>query len=119
MITLTSNISIPNINRIRVKKVAFDQDATTAFIDVLALMVGGNTYSPYQIQIANGSSVGLRANAAPTGATDELQLFSLTTATGYTTVFNAYNGNGSNAVKNQAVETALISLGAVPTGTVS
>jgi hypothetical protein len=48
-----------------------------------------------------------------------LQLFSLTTATGYTTIFNAYNGSGSNAVKNQAVETALISLGAVPTGTVS
>jgi len=119
MITLTTPTNIPNINRLRVNKVLIDQDASIAYINVVATQIGGNIYGTYQLQVVNGSSQGLRANGAPTGPNDALQLFTLTTATGFTDMVSAYNGNGSLATKNQAVETACIADGLLPAGTVS
>ncbi len=120
MITLTTPINIPNINRIRVKTVAIDTDASTAFVVAQAQQIGGNVYGAYQLQIVNGSCIGLRANVAPTGPTDALQGFTASAPTGFTDVVAAYtNGAGNLAAKNSAVETVLIAAGLLPAGTVS
>jgi len=119
MIQLTANITLNNINRLRAKSVNIDTDLNTVFVTVQATQIGGNVYGTYQLQVLNGSSIGLRANPAPTGASDAVQAFTVSTATGFTDISAAFATVGSLAAKLSAVEAACISAGLLPAGTVS
>ncbi len=120
MNTFTTPINVPNVSRAKASSVLINQDTSTAFVIMQAFQIGGNVYGSFQLVIVNGSSIGLRANGAPTGPTDVLQLFTASSPTGFTDVVAAYtNGAGSLAAKHSAVEQVLVTAGLLPAGTVT
>lgn len=122
MNVLTVAISIPNIQKMRVLRVAPDVDDATVYVRVEVQATAGVPYPmpgyKYNLEVRNGTSIGIRAAVAPQGSNDRVELFSAVTPTGFTDVFAAYVG-ATIAIRNSAVETALIAAGLMTAGAVS
>jgi hypothetical protein len=126
MNTFTSAITIPNIQKCRLKKPLFDADASTLYVNCEVQGTGGIIYSGvggsdgYLLQLKNGTCTGLRATASPIGFNDRVELFTSTISTGYTDGVAAFNGGGAtDALKLKALETYCVAQGLLPAGTVS
>lgn len=118
MNNLTTPITIPNIVKMHVASVQLDSDALTATISVVVQGAGNVVYGPtYILTVRDGPSTGIRANATPQTYNDRMEVFSATTPTGFTDLVSIYTGN-INA-RNRAAETALITAGLMPPGTVT
>jgi hypothetical protein len=122
MNTLTAAINIPNIQRMRVSRVSPDADANAVYVRVEVQSTGAVTYprpnARYDLTIINGNSIGIRAAVSPQGADDRVELFSVSTPSGFDTALAAYAG-ATIALRDSAMETALIGLGCMPAGTVT
>jgi hypothetical protein len=101
-----------------VVRVAPDLDDATIYIVVQARSGGGLVYGTYQLNVRNGSSQGIRATVAPASFVDRVEVFTVATPTGFTDILAAFVG-ATLAVRNSAVETALIAAGLMPAGAVS
>jgi hypothetical protein len=122
MNALTTPINIPNIQRMRVSRVSPDADVNGIFVRVEVQSTGGVTYprpgARYDLTVLNGTSIGIRPAVSPQGADDRVELFTVSTPTGFTDVLAAYAG-ATIALRDSAVETALIAAGLMPPGTVT
>lgn len=117
-LALTTPITINNIQKIHVASVFLDGDNNLANIICVVTVSGGLQFGqPLQITVRDGQSSGIRAKAVPLSATDVVEVFALTTPTGFTDLVTAYTG--SINVRNKAAETALIASGCIPAGVVS
>jgi hypothetical protein len=117
MNNLTTPITIPNIVKMHVVSVQLDSDALVATLNVNVQGAGNVSYGSYVLTVRDGPSTGIRANATPQSYSDRMELFSATTPTGFTDLVTVYTGN-INA-RNRAAETALITAGLMPPGTVT
>lgn len=122
MLTLTTPITVPNLTRLRVRRVEFDEDTSVAYVHVEAVGPGGAppVYpgSPFVLEIRNGNSIGLRATASPASFTDRVQQFTIATPTGFTALVAAYVG-ATVAARNRGAETAGVAAGWLPGGSVA
>jgi hypothetical protein len=117
MLTLTSAISVPNVQKIHVDAVSLDGNANVGTVTCSVQGTGGIIYSVVALQVRDGISQGLRATVAPLGYTDRVEVFSTSTATGFTDLVTAYTGNITT--RNKAAESALLAAGLLPAGTVA
>lgn len=119
---LTTPINIPNIQKMRVMRVAPDADANSISVRVEVQSTGGLAYptpnNKYDLTVVNGTSIGIRANGSSVGSTDRVELFALSTPAGFDSVLAAYAG-ATIAIRDSAVETALVALGLMPPGSIS
>jgi hypothetical protein len=119
MLNLSVNVQVPNIAKMRVVVVDLNGDTNTALVTVAVQGAGGAAWpSTFTLGIRDGSSEGLRAKGSPLGYGDILEVFGFTTPTGFTDLVTAYVGGGISA-RNKAVESYLVTLGALPAGTVA
>lgn len=116
MLTLTSAITVPNITRFRVKKLAMGDDEQSVFVTIDAMAAGSRVYGTYQITVKNGASQGLREQASPGGYNDIIEVFTATYATGYTDLATL---TGTPIARYKAAETALQSAGLLPAGSIA
>jgi hypothetical protein len=126
MNTLTTPIAVPQVTNLRVVRVAPDVDDQAIYLTVQARSGGLLPYPSvgtlYNLAVRDGAGLaqGLRATAAPTCFTDRVEVFSHpTAATAFTDLATAYAGAGGLAVKNKAVESAMIAAGLMPPGVVT
>lgn len=117
MLTLTAPISVPNIQKIHVDAVELDSNLLLGTVTCSVQGSGGLIYSVVTLSVRDGSSQGLRATVSPLGYSDRVELFTVTTATGFTDLVTAYTG-AINA-RNKAAESALLAAGLLPAGTVA
>jgi hypothetical protein len=117
MLTLTTPITVPNIQKIHVDAVSLDGNANVASVTCSVQGTGGIIYSVVQLQIRDGLSSGIRATVSPLGYLDRVEVFTTTTATGFTDLVTAYTGNITT--RNKAVESALLAAGLLPPGVVA
>lgn len=119
MNTLTATIAVPQITNLRVTRVAPDLDDAVVYITVQARNATGLVFPmPLPLVARNGISDGVRAKVTPVGFFDRLEIFQVATPTGFTDVLAAFEG-ASLAIRNRAIETALIAAGLMPAGVVS
>jgi len=119
MLNLTVNVPVPNIAKMRVVVVDLNGDTNTALVTVSAQGAGALPWPQlFTLGIRDGSSEGLRAKGTPLGYGDILEVFGFTTPTGFTDLVTAYVGGGISA-RNKAAESYLVTLGALPAGTVA
>jgi hypothetical protein len=117
MNALTVAITIPNIQKLHVDAVTLDGNAMVATVIVSVQGAAGKIYSVVSLSVRDGSSQGVRATVAPLGYQDIVEVFTVSTPTGFTDLVTAYTG-AINA-RNKAVETALIAAGLMPAGVVA
>ncbi len=117
MLSLTTPITVPNIQKIHVDAVQLDGNALAATVNCSIQGAGGIIYAVVQIQVKDGSSQGLRATASPLGYLDRLEVFTLATPTGFSDLVAAYTGGIS--ARNKAAESVLLAAGLLPAGTVA
>jgi hypothetical protein len=117
MLTLTTAITIPNIQRVHVDAVLLDGNTSVATVSCSVLGTGSLTYSIVTLYVRDGTSQGLRATAAPVGYNDRVEIFSVATPTAFTDLVAAYTGNIT--VRNKAAESVLLAAGLLPPGTVA
>lgn len=117
MLNLTTPIAVPNIQKIHVDAVQLDSNTNIGIVTCSVQGSGGIIYGVYQLPIRDGQSQGIRATVSPLGYADRVELFTATTATGFTDLVTAYTGNITN--RNKAAETALLTAGLLPAGTVA
>ena len=119
MLSLTVNIPVPNLNKMRVVVVDLNGDTNTALITIAVQGVGALSWPQvFTLGIRDGSSDGLRAKGTPLGYGDIVEIFGFNTPTGFTDLVTAYVGSGINA-RNKAAEAYLSSIGALPAGNVT
>lgn len=117
MLTLTAAISVPNIQKIHVDAVQLDSNTNIGTVTCSVQGGGGLIYGIYTLQVRDGVSQGIRSTVTPLGYLDRVEVFSTTTATGFTDLVTAYTGNIST--KNKNAESALLAAGLLPAGTVA
>lgn len=120
MLSLTTPITVPNIQKIHVDAVALDGLALIGAVVCSVQGAGGVVYSITTLQIRDavvGLSQGIQATASPLGYTDRVQVFSTSLATAFTDLVTAYTGNIT--ARNKAVESMLLAAGLLPPGTVA
>lgn len=117
MNTLTVAISVPNIQKMHVDAVLLDGNLNVATVAVSVQGSAGKVYSVVNLTVRDGSSLGIRATVTPVGYQDVVELFAVSTPTGFTDLVSAYTG-AINA-RNKAAETALITAGLMPAGVVA
>jgi hypothetical protein len=100
-----------------VDAVSLDGNLNVATVTVSVQGTGGKIYGVVTVTVRDGLSQGVRATVAPIGYQDIVELFTVTTATGFTDLVTAYTG-AINA-RNRAAETALIAAGLMPAGVVT
>jgi len=118
MLTLTTPVSVPNIQKVHVDAVQLDGNTNIGLVTCTVQGGGGLVYGVFQLTVKNGTSQGLRASVSPLGYMDRIELFAVSTATGFTDLDTAYAGANANA-KNRNAETALLAAGLLPAGTVA
>ena len=120
MLTLTTPITVPNITKVHVDSVALDSNLNTGTVVCSVQCAGVIPYGgPVVLTVRDGQSQGLRATVTPLGVLDRLEVFSTTTATGFTDLVAAYSAGGGVGVKNKAAESALLAAGLLPPGAVA
>lgn len=119
MLTLTSAITVPNIQKIHVDAVQLDSNTNIGTVTCSVQGAGGLVYSVPTVVVRDGSSQGIRATVSPLGYFDRVENFTTTTATGFTDLVTAYGTAGNVTVKNKAAESALLAAGLLPPGTVA
>jgi hypothetical protein len=117
MLTLTTAIAIPNIQKIHVDAVQLDGVASQALVTCTVQGGGGIAYRVVTLGVRDGVSDGLRQKVSPVGYFDLVEMFSVATPTGFTDLVAAYTG-GINA-RNKAAESALLAAGLLPAGAVA
>lgn len=119
MLTLTTPITCPNITKARVRRLETDED--NAEVRVMVELTGPSNrfYGNVDLAVRNGMSDRVRANPAPLRFDDLVLVdrLAVSTATGYTDLSTLSGANPS--ARNRAAETALVSAGVLPAGTVS
>lgn len=118
MLTLAAAIAVPNIQKIHVDAVQLDGNANVGTVTCSVQGGGATIYAVYQLQIRDGLSQGIRATVAPVGYQDRTEVFTTTTATGFTDLVAAYTG-ANVTTKNKNAETFLLGAGLCPAGTVA
>jgi len=123
--TLTATIAVPQIGNMRVVRVSPDLDDSAIYITVQVRSAAGLPYPSvgtlYTLAVRDGAgqAQGIRASLAPVAFNDRVEVFThATVATAFTDINTAYVG-ASLAIKNKAVETALIAAGLMPAGVVT
>jgi hypothetical protein len=117
MLTLTTPVAVPNIQKIHVDAVQLDVNANLGLVTCTVQGGGGLVYRVITLGIRDGQSDGIRAKASPVGFTDIVEVFSVATPTGFTDLVTAYTG-GITA-RNKAAEAALLATGCLPAGAVA
>lgn len=118
MLTLTSAISVPNIQKIHVDAVQLDGNANVGTVTCSIQGGGATIYAVYQLAVRDGNSQGIRATVAPLGYQDRTEMFTASTPTGFTDLVTAYTG-ANITTKNRNAESALQAAGLLPAGTVA
>ncbi len=120
MLTLTTPIAVPNVTKVHVDSVALDSNTNTGTVVCSAQCAGAIPYGgPVVLTVKDGQSQGLRVTASPLGILDRLEVFTTTTATGFTDLVTAYSAGGGVGAKNKAAESALLAAGLLPAGAVA
>lgn len=117
MLTLTTPVTIPNLQKVHVDAVELDGNANVATVVCSVQGTGGIVYSIVQLLVRDGLSQGLRATVSPLGYQDRVEVFTTTTATGFTDVVTAFTGAITARLK--AVESSLLAAGLLPAGVVA
>jgi hypothetical protein len=117
MLSLTSPITVPNIQKTHVASVQLDGDNLVATVVVIVQGTGNVTYGTYTLTIHDDVSTGLRATASPLGYTDRVEVFTTPSIGAFTALVTAYTG--AIGARNKAAESALLAAGLLPAGTVS
>lgn len=103
-LTLTSNISIPNVARMKIGRVAeIDEDLGRMVVEVIVGSVGFNTIfpngNPLRLEITDGGCDGLAAHPTPGATTDavlSVRLRGAGVATAFTVCLAAYRAAGAD-----------------------
>jgi hypothetical protein len=117
MLTLTAAVTVPNIQKIHVDAVQLDSNLNVGTVTCSVQGSGGIIYSVVNLTVRDGTSQGLRATVTPLGYADRVEVFSVSTATGFTDLVTAYTG--AIVARNKAAESALLAAGLLPAGTVA
>lgn len=117
MLTLTTPLPVPNLQKIKVAAVQLDGDNNVASITCVVFGPGAKVYATVGLSVRDGDCQGLRGTVTPLGYSDIIELFTVTRATGFTDLVAAYTGNIGN--RNKAAETFLMNAGLLPAGTVA
>lgn len=117
MLSLTTPISIPNLQKVHVDAVQLDGNLNVGTVTCSVQGAGGIIYSVVNLQVRDGTSQGLRATVAPVGYSDRVEVFSTSTPTGFSDLVTAYTG--AIVARNKAAESALLAAGLLPAGTVA
>jgi len=117
MLTLTTAVTVPNIQRIRVDAVQFDGNANVATVTCSVLGAGSLVYSVQTLFVRDGACTGIRATASPLGYQDRVEAFTTTVPTGFSDLVTASTGNIGPRLR--AAETSLLGAGLLPAGTVA
>lgn len=127
MISLSPAISVPNINRIRLRRVQIE-DGGGALVAVCEVGRSGllRPYFETEIRVENGSAQGVAVNPNPEGLGDLIVKITLSTlenpavATAGTDAVAAYfSGGATAAAKTRGLETFLQGLGLLLPGSVT
>lgn len=113
-ITLTSNLPLPPVSRLRVVNVQIDDANAIATVTVQAGGAGGRLYNQYSITVvdAPAAGIGLQVNASPATFDDLITVVQqLVVANGFTALEAAYRGAASRAAAFRAVEQRLLTDG--------
>jgi hypothetical protein len=110
MITLTTPIVIPNVNRIRVTEVLFFDRSESARVYLSFLAAGGRSLDTH-VNVTNAGAMCLDANAAAVGFDDFLsrELREMTGA--YDAIEAAYRSGATRAAAKRNVAQKLLDLG--------
>lgn len=117
MLTLTTPVTVPNIQKAHVASVTLDGDNLVASATVIVQGTGNITYGVYTLTVKDDVSTGLRATASPLGYNDRVETFTTASVGAFTALVTAMTG-GINA-RLKAAESALLAAGLLPAGTVS
>lgn len=117
MLTLTTPIAVPNVQKIHVDAVQLDGNANVATVVCSVQGGGGLIYAIYTLQVRDGQSLGIRATVAPLGYLDRLEVFSATTPTGFSDLVTA--STGGIVARLKGAESALLAAGLLPAGAVA
>lgn len=113
MLTLTSPVAVPNINRMEVVAVEPRGKINTVYVYVEVIGVGAATPNypggnfVWQLAITNGVCQGIRAKSSPTSYGDRVEMFTATIATGFTDCVAQYRSGANDAAGRKNVETWL------------
>lgn len=114
-IALTTNVNIPNVNRIRVKRFVPDDGQGNAMVVVVAVTGGGGNIEshPHTITLRDVEQSGVvMANATPTGLGDVLVPgASIVIPNAASDAEAAYRSGNNKAAALRALETLGISVG--------
>lgn len=116
MLTLTTPVTIPNLQKLHVVSVLLDGDNLLAAV-VVVQGTGNITYGTYQLTVKDDVSSGLRAAVSPLGYNDRVEVFTTPSVGAFTALVTAYTG--AIGARNKAAESALLAAGLLPAGTVS
>lgn len=117
MLTLTTPVTIPNLQKLHVVSVLLDGDNLLAAVVVVVQGTGNITYGTYQLTVKDDVSSGLRAAVSPLGYNDRVEVFTTPSVGAFTALVTAYTG--AIGARNKAAESALLAAGLLPAGTVS
>lgn len=117
MLTLTAAIAVANIQKMHVDAVQLDGNLNVATVTVTVQGSAGRVYSVITLQVRDGLSQGIRATVTPLGYQDVVEVFTTTTATGFTDLVTASTGGITPRLK--AAESALLAAGLLPAGAVA
>lgn len=128
MYQLATPVKIPNLTRLRVRKVNDrpDDDEPNAVVEIELVSPGGIVYgppdsrnfgtSPWSIRVTDDplTCQGLNAKAAPVGFHDLIQTTIPAASGAYTAMFAAMNAaTGGRVAKREAAETSLKATGVI------
>lgn len=119
MLSLTTPIAIPNVQKVHVDAVQLDSNTNTGVVTCSSQGGGALIYGVYALTVKDGSAQGLRAAVSPTGYTDRVEVFTAAPATAFTDLVAAYGAAGNVAAKNRAVETMMQAAGLLPAGAIT
>jgi len=117
MLSLTTPITIPNLQKAHVASVQLDGDNLIAYVTVVVQGTGNITYGTYQLTVKDDVSTGLRATVSPLGYNDRCEVFTAPSVGAFTALVTAMTGGISARLK--AAESALLAAGLLLAGTVS
>lgn len=116
MITLTSSVAVPNIQRIELEYWAFDDRVSTAYLRFVVRSSAANGRAKsFSVIVRNGISDCLRINPNAAAWDDTVNVDAVSTPSGYDTLEAAATG-ASRSARKRSLEQAALSLGVIHAG---
>lgn len=104
-IALNTPIQIPNLNRIKITRVNFDEDMQSATLHARGVCVGGVEVGPWSIIVRNGDCQGITRSQVAAHVNSVVTSNAVSVASGYDNLFAAWKGGNTHNARMEACET--------------